>query len=212
MQNQRTIRDNPRANMSTIETSLAADSNGTQHIVVTFNKQKCEVVKISQYNYDIITKNCTDIRLPATSQLQEDSPLLRQRTNAGQVNRIRIFPGHQVSQPSPQRVEAHEWDLLEERREGPWSPHQTYDNKGTTNFQQNSDGVVLTSPSGHTYCAYCHITSHPRESCLMRAKHLSQNIDRLYHPAKGIAKSKNQKYRYNKSANQEFTADITRSR
>ena len=80
----------------------------------------------------------------------------------------------------------------------PWTPHQTYDSKGCADFHENSEGVVLTSPSGHPYCSYCRITSHKRSTCRIRSKDLSQNIDRLYHPAKGIIQSNNQRRRCNK--------------
>ena len=122
----------------------------------------------------------------------------KRRYYAGHITEIRIFPDNQAHQSNPQQSEAQGHDLLEGTKTAPWTPHQSYDSKGCTNFHENSEGVILTSPSGHPYCAYCHITSHPRSTCPMRSKHLDQNIDRLYHPEKGVARSNNERRRCNK--------------
>ena len=90
-----------------------------------------------------------------------------------------------------------------------WKPHQTYDSRGQGNFHQDSEGVVLTTPSGHPYCNYCKIPSHPRRSCPMRTKDLSNQVDRLYHPNKGVLESNKERHRKNKppTAEQENDAN-----
>ena len=103
---------------------------------------------------------------------------------------------HQINK-SPHKSEVTQPDLLTGETRTPWTPHQTYDSKGNGNFHENSEGVVLTTPSGHPFCAYCRIPSHPRQTCPLREKHLSEQMDKLYHPSKGVVKSNNEKRRIN---------------
>ena len=88
------------------------------------------------------------------------------------MQKFLLQPSSTTAKLLEQQLEAQGHDLLEGTKTAPWTPHQSYDSKGCTNFHENSEGVILTSPSGHPYCAYCHITSHPRSTCPMRSKHI----------------------------------------
>ena len=174
-----------RAKTSTSRTSSTrSKEDRPQHITITIDGMDCNIVEATQPMDSAPTQTWTSE--PTTNQ---EPPIesqtigaMKRRYYAGHITEIRIFPDHQARLSNPQQSEAQEHDLLEETKTAPWTPQQSYDSKGCANFHGNSEGVVLTSPSGHPYCAYCRITSHPRSTCPMRSKHLDQNIDRLYHP------------------------------
>ena len=72
-----------------------------------------------------------------------------------------------------------------------WHPQQSADYRGNHNFHQDREGVVVRTSSGQPQCNYCLIPSHSRENCILRREHLSQGIDLLYHPQKGMLRSRN---------------------
>ena len=86
------------------------------------------------------------------SQAIGSNPQGKKRSYAGNFTEVRIFPDHQAHHSTPQQSEAQGHDLSEGKKETPWTPQQTYDIKGCANFYQYSEGVVLTSPSGHPHC------------------------------------------------------------
>ena len=53
----------------------------------------------------------------------------------------------------------------------------------------------------------CQIPSHPRRSCPLRIKHLAEQVDKLYHPSKGMVESNNERRRINKSPTAEHEDD-----
>ena len=164
-----------RAKTSTSRTSSTrSNEDQPQHITITIDGMDCNIVEATQPMDSAPTQTWTSE--PNTNQ---ESPIASQtigakkrRYYAGHITEIRIFPVNQAHQSNPQQLEAQGHDLLEGTKTAPWTPHQSYDSKGCTNFHENSEGVILTSPSGHPYCAYCHITSHPRSTCPMRSKHI----------------------------------------
>ena len=76
-----------------------------------------------------------------------------------------------------------------------WSPHQSVDYRGHHNFHQNREGIVVKTNLGHPRCNYCFIPSHSRENCVFRREDLIRGIDRLYHPQKGLLRSRNSRRR-----------------
>ena len=190
-----------RAKTSTSRTSSTrSNEDQPQHITITIDGMDCNITEATQPMVSASTQTWTSE--PNTNQ---ESPIVSQtigakkrRYYARHITEIRIFPDHQADQSNPQQSEAQQHDLLGGTRKAPWTPHQSYDVKGCANFHKNSEGVVLTSPSSHPYCAYCRTTSHPRSTCPMRSKLLAKNTNRLYHPEKGIARSNNERRRCNK--------------
>ena len=192
-----------RAKTSTPRTSSTTNEVIPQQTTILMDGMDCTTTEDNQPKDDASTQtwtaNSTPGPSPSAPQAIGNNNFKRKRSYAGHITNIRIFPDQQTHQFSPQHSEAQRHDLQEETRKmAPWTPQQTYDSKGCADFHENSEGVVLTSPSGHPYCSYCRITSHKRSTCRIRSKDLSQNIDRLYHPAKGIIKSNNEKRRCNK--------------
>ena len=190
-----------RAKTSTSRTSSTrSNEDQPQHITITIDGMDCNIVEATQPVDSAPTQTWT-----SESNTNQESPIASQtigakkrRYYAGHITEVRIFPDHQAHQSTPQQSEAQRHDLLEGTKMAPWTPHQSYAGKGCANFHENSEGVVLTSPSGRPHCAYCLITSHPRLTCPMRSKHLAQNINRLYHPEKGVARWNNERRRCNK--------------
>ena len=183
-----------RAKTSTSRmSSTRSTEDQPQHIAITIDGMDCKIIEATQP----LTNASTQTWTSALNTHQESSTasqavgVKRRRHDAGHITEIRIFPDHQAKQSNPQHSEAQRHELLRGTRKATWTPHQSYDNKGCANFHENSEGVVLTSPSGHPYCGYCRTTSHPRSTCPMRSKHLAQGINRLHHPQKGIARSNN---------------------
>jgi hypothetical protein len=72
-----------------------------------------------------------------------------------------------------------------------WNPQQSTDYLGNHNFQQDQEGIVIRTSSGQPLCNYCLIPSHAREKCELRLEHLSKGVDLLYHPQRGMLKSRN---------------------
>ena len=120
-------------------------------------------------NPECKTENPTKLR---TSRNRCNNPNHQKRMYVGQITNLEIINniGGQTHQTgnSPQDSEATQLGLMDGETKTPWTPHQTYDSKGNGNFHQNSEGVVLTTPSGHLYCAHCQIPSHPRRTCPLR--------------------------------------------
>ena len=139
----------------------------------------CEIIEATQTSTNASTQ--TWASSPNTHQVPLTAPpavgAKRRKHDPERITEIRIFLDHQANQSNLQHSEAPRHDLQRGTRKATWTPHQSYDNKGCANFHENSEGVVLTSPSGHPYCAYCRTTSHPRSTCPMRAKHLAQGIN-----------------------------------
>ena len=192
-----------RAKTSTPRTSSTTNEVKPQQTTISIDGMDCNIIEANQPKDDASTQTWTSnstpgLENPTALQATGNNTHKRKRSYAGHITNIRIFPDQQTHQHSPQHSEAQRHDLQDGTRMAPWTPHQTYDNKGRADFHENSEGVVLTSPSGHPYCSYCRITSHPRSTCQIRSKDLSQNIDRLYHPAKGVIKSNNERRRCNK--------------
>ena len=193
-----------RAKTSTPRTSSTTNEVKPQQTTILMDEMDCNIREDNQPKDDTSTQTWTSNSTPGPTspsapQAIGNNNFKRKRSYAGHITNIRIFPDQQTHQYSPPHSEAQRHDLQEETRKmAPWTPHQTYDSKGCADFHENSEGVVLTSPSGHPYCSYCRITSHKRSNCRIRSKDLSQNIDRLYHPAKGIIQSNNQRRRCNK--------------
>ena len=191
-----------RAKTSIPKISSTANEDQPRHVVVTIDDSECNIVTVNQEDYATITKNHTPRRtttseISAATQAPNSNPRRQKRSYAGIITDVRIFPDHQPHQKIPQHSEALEQDL-EGTREAPWTPQQSYDVKGQPDYHMNSDGVVITSPSGHPYCSYCRIPSHPRSTCQIRAKQIAQGIDLPFCPNKGIIKSKNERKRHNK--------------
>ena len=194
-----------RAKTSTPRTSSTTNEVKPQQIIISIDDMDCNIKEDDQPKDDASTQTWTVNSTPepkspsAPQAMGNNNNSKRKRSYAGHITNIRIFPDQQTHQYSPQHSEAQRHDLQEEtRRMAPWTPQQTYDSKGCADFHENSEGVVLTSPSGHPYCSYCRITSHKRSTCRIRSKDLSQNIDRLYHPSRGIINSNNGRRRCNK--------------
>ena len=139
----------------------------------------CEIIEATQPFTNAATQTWTSS--PNTHQVSSTASRAvgskRRKHDPERITKIRIFPDHQADQSKPQHSEAPRHDLQRGTRKATWTPHQSYDNKGSANFHENSEGVVLTSPSGHPYCVYCRTTSHQRSTCPMRSKHLAQGID-----------------------------------
>ena len=146
-----------------------------------------------------------------TARNKCDDPSHPPRKYVGQITNLQFVnnPDNQQyrGKSSLQTTKAAQQDPTVEETTTSWTPHQTYDSKGNSNFHQDSEGVVLTTPSGHPYCAYCRIPSHPRRSCPMRIKDLTNQVDRLYHPSRGIVESNNERRRKNKSPTAEHEDD-----
>ena len=127
----------------------------------------CEIIEATQPLTNAATQTWTSS--PNTHQESSAASQAvgakRKKHDPEHITEIRIFPDHQAEQSNPQHSEAPRHDLRRGTRKATWTPHQSYDNKGCANFHENSDGVALTSPSGHPYCAYCRTTSHPRSTC-----------------------------------------------
>ena len=201
-----------RAKTSTTRTSSTANEDQPQHVIITIDDTDCDIVMVNQQDYDTLSQNHPSKRsansgAPSATQATSSNPQRKKRSYAGTITNVRISPDHQAHQSTPQQSEAHGHDLQEEKKETPWTPHQTYDIKGYTNFHQNSEGVVLTAPSGHPYCEYCRITSHPRSTCPMRTQLLAQNINRPHHQSKRVARSNNERRRCNKFPDEEPVAN-----
>ena len=147
-------------------------------------------------NLDVISNHTSN-----KSATHQSAGTKRKRHDPEQPVGIENSQNHQAEQPSPPYLKAPHNSQTETGR-ATWTPRQTYDNQGCSNFHENSEGTVITSPSGHPLCAYCRIPSHPRSSCAMRAEHLAQGINRLYHPQKGLVQSNNERRRGNKFPNE----------
>ena len=190
-----------RAKTSTSRTSSTRSTmDQTPHVAITIHGMDCTIIEETQPLTNVATQ--TGKSSPNThhtsSATHQSARAKRKRHDPGQSTKIRSLPDHQAEQSNPPHSEASRHDLQRGTRKPAWTPHQTYDNQGCANFHENSEGVVLTSPSGHPYCAYCRTTSHLRSTCPMRSKHLAKGINRLHHPQKGIAQSNNERRRCNK--------------
>ena len=208
---QSTYTHGARAKTSITRTSSTSTEDRPHHISITIDGKDCNVIMVNHQKDDTPTQP-----QPPTERVKPGPPLAsqstgttstnRKRSYAGKITEVKIFPDTQAHHSTLQHSEAHQHDQPEGKKETPWTPHQTYDNKGCANFHQNSEGIVVTTPSGHPLCGYCRIPSHPRSTCQMRIKHLAQNIDRLYHPEKGVVLSNNQRRQRNKLPNEEQVA------
>ena len=167
-----------RAKTSATRTSSTANEDQPQHVIITIDSTECNIIMVNQHNDNTSTQTQPSTRRtnpapPLASQAIGGNHQGKKRSYAGNITEARIFPDHQAHNSTPQQSEAQGHDLPEGKKETPWTPQQTYDNKGCANFHQNSEGVVLTSLSGHPQCAYCRTPSHPRSTCPMRTKHLA---------------------------------------
>ena len=141
----------------------------------------CEIIEATHTSTNASTQTWTSSS--ETHQVPSTAPpavsAKKRKYDPERTTEIKIFPDHQANQSNPQHSEATQHALPRGTRKATWTPQQSYDNKGSANFHENSVGVVLTSPSGHPYCAYCRTTSHPRSTCPMRAKHQPLRITTL---------------------------------
>ena len=176
-----------RAKTSTSRTSSTKSARGQiPHIAITISGMDCIFTEETQPLTNVTTQTWT---LSPTTKRKKHDP--EQPVGIGNPQ------NHQTKQPDPPYPKAPHNSQTETGRET-WTPRQTYDNQGCANFHENSEGTVLTSPSGHPLCAYCRTPSHPRSTCPMRTEHLAQGINRLYHPQKGLVQSNNERRRCNK--------------
>ena len=179
-----------RARTSTSRTSSTRSTRDqVPHIAITISGMDCTFAKETQPPTNVATQTWTlsPTRHQTGSATHQSAGTKRKRYDPKQPIEIGNFQDHQAKQSSPPYLEVPQHDSQRGTRRAAWTPHQTYDNQGCANFHENSEGTVLTSPSCHPLCAYCRTPSHPRSTCLMRAGHLTQGINRLYHPQKGIA-------------------------
>ena len=128
--------DIPRAKMSD-ETSSADIGNRGPHIIITIEETDA-----------IINPELT----PNTSTNRCNNPNHPKRIYVGQLTNLEFVNDadkqqHQINN-SPHKSEVTQPDLLTGETR---TPHQTYDSKGNCNFHENSEGVVLTTPSGHHF-------------------------------------------------------------
>jgi hypothetical protein len=94
------------------------------------------------------------------------------------------------------------------RKKMVWHPQQSTDYVGNHNFHQDQEGIVIRTSSGQPLCKYCLIPSHARESCILRREHLSKGIDLLYHPQRGMLKSRNSRRKLAISEEQEYESKL----
>ena len=147
-----------RAKTSTPRTSSTTNEVKPQQTTILMDEMDCNIREDNQPKDDTSTQTWTSNSTPGTTspsapQAIGNNNSKRKRSYAGHITNIRIFPDQQTHQYSPPHSEAQRHDLQEETRKmAPWTPHQTYDRKGCADFHENSEGVVLTSPSGHPYC------------------------------------------------------------
>ena len=177
-----------------------------RHFIISIEDDTYNTVTVNQEDYDILTKGHPSTRTvtpktPSAPKAVDHHPQQTRRLYAGTVTGITFF-SEQNFQSTPQSSQSMENDESKGKTEIPWTPKQSYDDKGNPDYQMNSDGIVLTSPSGHPFCSYCRIPSHSRRSCHIRIEDMAQNIDRPFHPSRGIVKSKNEKARHNKFPNE----------
>ena len=177
-----------------------------RHFIISIEDDTYNTVTVNQEDYDILTQGPPSTRTatpktPSAPRAVNHHPQHTRRLYAGTVTGITFF-SEQNLQSTPQSSQSMENDELKGKTEVPWTPKQSYDNKGNPDYQMNSDGIVLTSPSGHPFCSYCRIPSHSRRSCHIRIEDMAQNIDRPFHPSRGTVKSKNEKARHNKFPNE----------
>ena len=177
-----------------------------RHLIISNDDNNHNTVTVNQDDYEIITRGhpstkTTTPRTPSAPKTVGQRPHKTRRSYPGTITGITFFPEQNLPSTSqtPQLMEDNE---AKRKQNIPWTPKQFYDAKGNPDYQMNSEGIVLTSPSGHPFCSYCRIPSHSRRSCHIRIEDLAQNIDRPFHPAKGIIKSKNEKFRHNKFPNE----------
>ena len=199
-----------RAKTTTSRTSSTRSTRDQiPHVAITINGMDCTIIEETQPPTNVATQTWTSSpnTYQTSSATHQSAGAKRKRHDPEQSTEIRNFPDHQAEQSNPPHSEASRHDLQRGTRKAAWTPHQTYDNQGCANFHENSEGTVLTSPSGHPYCAYCRTTSHPRSTCPMRARHLTQGINRLYHPQKGMARSNNEQRRCNKFPDETIVAN-----
>ena len=177
-----------------------------RHFIISIEDDTYNTVTVNQEDYDTLTRGHPSTRTvtpktPSAPKAVDHHPQQTRRLYAGTVTGITFF-SEQNLQSTPQSSQPMENDESKGKTEIPWTPKQSYDDKGNPDYQMNADGIVLTSPSGHPFCAYCRIPSHSRRSCHIRIEDMAQNIDRPFHPSRGIVKSKNEKARHNKFPNE----------
>ena len=184
----------------------ALTKDSPRHFIKANNGKDCDIVTVNKEDYDTITrghpsKRTLTSKKSAATKTVDHQPQTTRRSYAGTITGITFFPEQEPPSTS-QTPQLTGTTVTERKKEIPWTPKQFYDVKGNPDYQMNSDGIVLTSPSGHPFCAYCRIPSHSRRSCHIRSEDLAQNIDRPFHPNKGIIKSRNERHRHNKFPNE----------
>ena len=204
---QSTQKEGARAKTSNPRIRSTSKEDSPRYIIVTNNNKDCNLVTVDGNDYDTITQGHPSKRTIATktssaNQTADDRPQKTRRSYAGTITGIRFFPEQQEHPSTSQESQSEKDPMSERKKEVPWTPKQFYDVKGNPDYHMNLDGVVLTSLSGHPFCAYCRIPSHSRRSCHIRIEDLARNIDRPFHPNRGIIKSNNERYRQNKFPNE----------
>jgi len=154
-----------RAKTSTPRTSSTRSTRDQiPHIAITISGMDCTFAKETQPLTNVATQTWT--LSPTTHQTSsathQSAGTKRKRHDPEQPVEIENFQNHQAEQSSPPYLEVPQHNSQGGTRRAAWTPRQTYDNQGCTNFHENSEGTVLTSPSGHPLCAYCRTPSHPR--------------------------------------------------
>ena len=93
-----------------------------------------------------------------------------------------------VHQTSPCRIHSHRnGQNSGNNTDNPtWELAQTRDPRGINNFHQNSNGKLVMASGGRPKCNYCEIPNHRRQRCAFRLADLEHNIDRQFHPQKGL--------------------------
>ena len=201
MQSDKQEENTPRAKTSTWTSSADVGSRGTR-ITMRVEEENAMANPAFQPNY------ITDL---GTARNRCDDPSHPPRKYVGQITNLQFVnnPDNQQyrGKSSLQTTKAAQQDPTVEETTTSWTPHQTYDSRGNANFHQDSEGVVLTTPSNHPYCNYCKIPSHPRRSCPMRIKDLANRVDRLHHPNKGALESSKERRNKNRSPTTKYEDD-----
>ena len=179
------------------------NKDSPRHFIVSNDDDIYNTVTINRDDYNTLTRGHPSTRtvtpkIPSLPKTKDHTTQRTRRSYAGTITGI-TFLSEQNLQSTARSSQSMEDNESKRKKEVPWTPKQFYDGKGNPDYQMNSDGIVLTSPSGHPFCSYCRIPSHSRRSCHVRIEDLAKNIDRAFHPAKGIIKSRNEKHRHNKS-------------
>ena len=118
------------------------NKDSPRHFIVSNDNGTYDTVKVNQDDYHTLTRGRPSTRTAT------------RRSYAGTITGITFFP-EQNRQSTTQSSPSTEDYESAKKKKIHWTPKQFYDDKGNPDYQMNSDGIVLTSPSGHPFCSYC---------------------------------------------------------